>query len=501
MKVFGITQKYFFLIILLFLLSFQAEAQRTNQAEAQRAKYVFYFIGDGMGLAQVAATEAMLAARHNKDGFEKLNFTEFPVTGIITTQAANRLVTGSAAAGTALASGQKTNINRIGMNGDATEPLNSIAYHAKARGKKVGIISSVSIDHATPAVFYAHRPDRNDYYEISQDLAASNFDFFGGGGFAKPDGGGKKSPTSWELAEKAGYTITRTREQFDTLSPAAGKALAVAPRLESSGAMPFAMDQTSEDIPLAAFVEKAIRMLDNENGFFVMCEEGKIDWACHSNDAVAMAYNIEALAEAIKPALEFYKQHPDETLIVVTADHETGGLALGYALTRYDSYLQMLTAQKVSMDRFAKTADSTFAIEGHNHPDTAMALVLKYYKLGTGDGIQLTDRESKLLQDAYLVSTKQSKLEDKDELRLSYGHENALAATATKILNNKAGLAWTTWSHTASPVPVYAIGAGAESFGGFYDNTDVPKKIAQAMGIKMEERKRIEENKLIIIDK
>ncbi|HZK06696.1 MAG TPA: alkaline phosphatase [Bacteroidales bacterium] len=501
MKLFSIIQKHLFLIVLLFLLSFQAEAQRTNQAEAQRAKYVFYFIGDGMGLAQVAATEAMLAARHNKDGFEHLNFSEFPVTGLITTHAANRLVTGSAAAGTALASGHKTNINRIGMNGDNTEPLNSIAYYAKARGKKVGIISSVSIDHATPAVFYAHRPDRNDYYEISQDLAASNFDFFGGGGFAKPDGGGKKSPSSWELAQKAGYTITRTREQFDTLSPAVGKALAVAPRLESSGAMPYAMDQTADDIPLSAYVEKAIQMLDNERGFFIMCEEGKIDWACHSNDAVAMAYNIEALAHAIEPALKFYQKHPDETLIIVTADHETGGLALGYALTHYESYLQMLTAQKVSMDRFAKIADSTFAIEGHNHPDTAMALVYKYYKLGTVDGILLTDRENKLLQDAYLVTTKQLKFEDEDEMRLRYSYENALAATATRILNNKAGLGWTTWSHTGLPVPVYAIGAGAESFSGVYDNTDVPKKIAQAMGIKMEDRKIREDQKLIILDK
>jgi alkaline phosphatase len=214
-----------------------------------------------------------------------------------------------------------------------------------------------------------------------------------------------------------------------------------------------------------------------------------------------MAYNIEALAQAVAQALEFYQQHPDETLIIVTADHETGGLALGHALTRYDSYLSMLTAQKVSMERFAAIVDSTFAIPGHNHPDAAMALVHKYYKLGTDDGIQLTDREYNLLQDAYLVSTQQKKIDDKDEMRLHYGHEHALAATATRILNNKAGLAWTTWSHTASPVPVYAIGAGAEHFSGVYDNTDVPKKVAQAMGIKMEERKSIEENKLIIIDK
>ncbi|MDY0335572.1 MAG: alkaline phosphatase [Bacteroidales bacterium] len=493
MKSFGITLKHSFLVLLLLLLSLTTEAQR--------AKYVFYFIGDGMGLAQVAATEAMLAARHNNDGFDHLNFSKFPVTGIITTHAANRLVTGSAAAGTALASGHKTNINRIGMNGDNTEPLNSIAYYAKARGKKVGIISSVSIDHATPAAFYAHRPDRNDYYEISQDLAASNFDFFGGGGFAKPNGGGDKSPTSWELAQNAGYTITRTRAQFDTLSPAAGKALAVAPRLGGSGAMPYAIDQTADDIPLAAFVEKAIRMLHNDHGFFIMCEEGKIDWACHANDAVAMAYNIEALAQAVAQALEFYQQHPDETLIIVTADHETGGLALGHALTRYDSYLSMLTSQKVSMERFAAIADSVFAIPEHNHPDMAMALVHKYYKLGNDDGIQLTDREYNLLQDAYLVSTQQKKIDDKDEMRLHYGHEHALAATATRILNNKAGLAWTTWSHTASPVPVYAIGAGAEHFSGVYDNTDVPKKVAQAMGIKMEEKKRSEEIELIIIDK
>jgi alkaline phosphatase len=155
--------------------------------DPRKAKYVFLFIGDGMGLAQVNLTEAYLAAIKNEIGFEHLNFTKFPQVGLASTYANNAMITCSAAAGTALATGHKTNIGRISMDPTGSEPYESIATKAKKAGYKVGIVTSTSIDHATPSAFYAHQPDRSMYFAIGVQLTQSQFDFFAGGGFLIPD--------------------------------------------------------------------------------------------------------------------------------------------------------------------------------------------------------------------------------------------------------------------------------------------------------------------------
>lgn len=450
---------------------------------AQQARYVFFFIGDGMGLAHAAAANGYLSVNKENNRIEGLSFTEFPVVGISTTYAENRFITGSAAAGTALATGRKTSINTIGMDATKKIPLETIAERAKKEGFKVGIISSVSIDHATPACFYAHQPERGMYYEIALELPASNFDFFGGGGF-KDYGDINGQISVDELARNMGYTITKTREDFYKLKTGDKKIIAMGSVLEPSGAMRYAIDQTSEDIPLKDIVSKSVELLENPKGFFIMCEEGKIDWAAHENDGVSVIKNVISLSESVDVALDFYSKHPDETLIVVTADHETGGFALGSALTKYDSDLNLLDLQSISAQAFTTIADSLFAIRKNQTLEFAMHLVEDYFGLGGETGISLSDYEKNLLETAYYVSAGKKELGKDEEYQL-YGGYHPLAATATRILNNKAGLSWTTWSHTATPVPVYAIGAGAENFGGFYDNTDIPKKIARAMHIQI----------------
>lgn len=450
--------------------------------EAQQAKYVFYFIGDGMGLTHLAATEAYLAASKREIGFEKLNFSRFPATGFATTYAENRLITGSAAAGTALATGQKTTINTISMDGTKKNNLTSIAYEAKAKGLKIGIISSVSINHATPAVFYANQPNRSNYYEISLDLLESNFDFFGGGGFNQPTGKNNDKPSAYLLAEQAGYTITSSIEAFNQLNPGDNKVIAVGSIIDESAALRFAIDQNEEDIPLSSFIEKSIELLDNENGFFIMVEEGKIDWAAHANDGATVIHNVMSLAEAVEQALEFYYQHPDETLIVVTADHETGGLTLGWAGTHYDNDLGLLQLQNISSQNFTYLLDSLIEIPENQNFDFAMETINTHFGLGGTTGKTLTDYQNQLFKEAWDVMTGNSSMTE-DEKHLCYGGGNPMAATAVRILNNKAGLGWTTWSHTGMPVPVFAIGQGNEMFNGYYDITDIPKKIKSAMGL------------------
>ncbi|MGN0310360.1 MAG: alkaline phosphatase, partial [Bacteroides sp.] len=155
--------------------------------QAQQAKYVFYFIGDGMGLNQVNVTEMFLAEQEDgRIGTSPLCFASFPYAGYATSYSATNSITDSSAAGTALATGVKTYNGAIGVNPDK-EPVESVAVKAKRSGKRVGVTTSVSIDHATPSAFYAHQENRSWYYEIALDLPKAGFDFYGGSGFLKPE--------------------------------------------------------------------------------------------------------------------------------------------------------------------------------------------------------------------------------------------------------------------------------------------------------------------------
>ena len=145
-------------------------------AQAQQAKYVFYFIGDGMGLNQVNTTEMYLGEKQGRIGTEPLCFASFPVAGMATSYSATNSITDSSAGGTALATGVKTYNGAIGVDANK-ERVMSVAERAKRAGKKVGVTTSVSVDHATPAAFYGHQPDRSMYYEIALQLPEAGFDF------------------------------------------------------------------------------------------------------------------------------------------------------------------------------------------------------------------------------------------------------------------------------------------------------------------------------------
>lgn len=200
-------------------------------ALADSPKYVFLFIGDGTGTVQRMTTDAYLKSQ----GHEGLLMNTFPAYGVTTTSSSNSFITDSAAAGTALACGAKTNSGVIGMDPDQNV-LTNISEKAKEAGMKVGIVSSVSIDHATPASFYAHQPSRNLYHEISVDLAKSGFDYFGGGGIKDPEGKKSKNPlgNALEMAKENGYTIVTDKDAFMALTPDAGKVLAYNARLDGA---------------------------------------------------------------------------------------------------------------------------------------------------------------------------------------------------------------------------------------------------------------------------
>ena len=440
-------------------------------------KYVFMFIGDGMSSPQTNA--AQVYNGNNVSGaieLEKLTFTQFPVVGLQYTQDSTSFCPDSASTATSLSSGFKTHSGVIGMGVDKVTAGETIAEKVKQQlGWKVGIISSVTLNHATPAAYYAHIASRNDYYEIGEQMAASGFDYFAGGSLLENDG-----DALYEVLEDAGYTVTSDRDTILSLNADSGKVYAVSPELQDDGAMKYALDMDDDDITLAEFVRKGIDVLYNEKGFFLMCEGGKIDWAGHANDAVANISDTIALDEAVEVALEFAFQHPDETLIIVTGDHETGGMTIGYAATGYDTAFDIMKNQKMSFVAFDEyvaneKADGTFDF------DRLMEMVEDEFGLtapGTDNDVPalvMNEYEYARLQKAY--EDDRTGNTDGYEESLLYGGYNPISITLTHIINNKAGIGWTSYAHTGLPVPVYAFGEGAEVFGGAYDNTEVAKKL------------------------
>jgi len=438
------------------------------QKEEPKAKYVFLFIGDGMGLTQVIAAEAYQHAINGGE-YTPLGFRQFPAAGLATTYAANRFITGSAAAGTSLATGIKTNISRISMDTSGTVPLQTIAEKAKLSGMKVGIISSVSIDHATPATFYAHQASRSMYHEIALDLTKSDIDFFGGGGFKKPV---LEDVNVVELAVENGFQYINDEESFDALAPADNKVLFVHPDLTGGASMRYAIDQPEGYITLAEITEKAIKYLDNEQGFFMMVEGGKIDWASHANDAGTMVREVIDFSAAIDVAVKFYAQHPDETLIVVTSDHETGGLSLGNSKMSYGSDFGLLKHQNISGEDFNDVL-SEWRKDNHLNEKGFKKILLvtdEYFGIG-GEAapIVLNEKEREALHTAFLAYG----LSQEGE----YADYSLITRQSTNVISSRIGVGWTSQTHTGVAVPVYALGLGHQAFSGNMDNTDIPKLI------------------------
>lgn len=438
-------------------------------------KYVFTFIGDGVGMPQINAAEAYLAANKGKIGIEKLSFTQFPAAGLTTTYSSNAFITDSAAAATAIACGYKTESGVIAMDPSKTTVYKTIAEMAKEAGMKVGILSSVNLDHATPACYYAHYPTRSDYYNINMQMANSNFDYFAGG-MVRIDKTPEGKPSAHDAMDENGWQIASTRSELDTLVP--GKQAYAYNHGFASNALKYTIDQESEDITLAEFTEKGIELLDNPNGFFMMIEGGKIDWACHANDAAASIHNTIAFDKAVRVAIDFYEEHPDETLIIVTGDHECGGLTLGFAGTKYDSAFTEIAGQRISHEGFNKYVLEPFKKDNPNGSLTdLMPAIEQYFGLST-----FSEHEMNLIEDAFeqtMIGSEERAAND--ETYLLYGGYEPLTVKLTHIVAQRAGLAWTSYSHTGVPVPTFAIGVGARHFDGYYDNTDIFKKTAQIM--------------------
>ena len=452
----------------------------TSSMYGQQAKYVFYFIGDGMGVNQVNGTEMYLAEKEGRIGVTPLLFTTFPVAGMATTFSATNSVTDSSAAGTALSTGAKTYNGAIGMDNDKNV-LQTVAEQAKKAGKKVGVTSSVSVDHATPAAFYAHQPSRSMYYEIALDLPKAGFDFYAGAGFLKPTttADKKEAPSIFPIFEESGYTVAKGMDDYQSKVADAQKMVLVQKEGADPSCLPYAIDRKEGDLTLTEITESAISFLTKgkNKGFFLMVEGGKIDWACHGNDPATAFEEVIDMDNAIKVAYEFYKKHPKETLIVVTADHETGGLGLGTA--KYELHLKSLINQKQSQDLLSRSITDLRKMR-----KVILWEEMKNFlseKMGFWKELPVTWEQEKLLRDAYEESFVNKHVVFEESL---YAKTEPLAVAAKKVMSEIAMVGWTSTNHTAGYVPVFAVGAGSQLFVGKIDNTEIPKRIAKAAGYK-----------------
>ena len=226
---------------------------------AATPKYIFYFIGDGMGIGQVQTLRTYYQNLPEEAPDAVTHFYEYPVMGFITTYSASNDITDSAAAGTALATGCKTRNGMIGMDAD-TVALTSIAKQMKAAGRGVAIMSSVCIDDATPSAFYASRPNRGDYYEIARQGAASNFDFLAGAYFRDPYGVRAKTPGNvFAEYEAAGYCVARGCNGYETVvAEGASKVLWLDNDTITENRIGYAVDGVNGDMTLPQMKQKSL---------------------------------------------------------------------------------------------------------------------------------------------------------------------------------------------------------------------------------------------------
>lgn len=473
------------------------ETKDVNSVNKNVPKYIFLFIGDGMSYPQIQSASYYLGAKASNGGVQtsELSFMNFPVVGSAQTFDSTSFCPDSASTATSISTGNKTYSGVINMDTSKTVKFETISEKLKSQlGYKIGVLTSVNLNHATPAAFYAHQESRKNYYEIGQEMIASNFDYFAGGGLLEPTGKNKDLPDLYDVAKEAGYTVTTTQSEIAAVTKDTGKVIAVDENLADGDAMSYDMDLKDGQWDLSDYVQKGIDVLDNEKGFFMMVEGGKVDWACHANDASASINDTLALDKAVQTAYKFYEKHPSETLILVTGDHETGGLTIGFAGTNYDTYLKNLENQTISYAKF-----DTDYVKGYKENKTPFSQVLVDIKnnfgLVTPDDasaaadpeLVLTDYELKELKAAYDRTIKVGKSsQDKmtQEEYVLYGTYEPLSVTITHILNNKSGVAFTSYSHTGLPVPVFAVGNSSDYFEGYYDNTDIFNKLSSITGVK-----------------
>ena len=452
----------------------------TIPTSPKRPKYVFYFIGDGMSFNHILGTEQFFAVKEGMNEVERLNFSKFATRNFVTNYSMSHPVTDSAAAGTALATGCKTANAGIGVDIHDNE-LRSILDVASEQGYMIGLVTNVGINHATPSCFYGHTSDRFGFPKLVNDYISSDVAFIAGSTImdmkSGPEDPKYEKVTTAQLAERIRNAGIHLTLDIDEAANTVGKRVALVANDKENKHVPYVLDRREGDDyhTLVNHSKAALDYLQREakDGFFLMVEGGKLDYAAHEQDAVATFYEVREFAQAVQLALNFAKQHPDETLIVVTADHETGGMALGW--DHYEIRMNMLLEQRSSAVQLTKTMQKMRA-EGKREWKDYKQLLSDEFGLWTI--VPVTAEEEKLLKDDfYNIFLKYGPMVDG-----LYNKSEFIVYHAIGILNRHASIEWTSLYHTGMYTPLFAKGLGEKRFLECRDQTEIPRVMASLMG-------------------
>ena len=427
-----------FTIFLFALLAFAVSAAES------RPKYLFLLIGDGMGPNVVKIYRSQMG----KTSFDRMR-DPIP-TG---TDNVFGKTTDSAASGTALACGIKTFNGAIGVNKDKV-PVTSLAKILQSRGMKIGIISSVAINDATPAAHYANRVYRKDSAGTLSDLMVSGFDFFGVHAFMRPADLDSKLHNF--MLKRNKYNVVKAQDMNKLQKD---KKNILHTPMHARDEKNF----TTYTPSLADVTQKAIELLDNPNGFFIMVEGGAIDHMNHRNESAGMMREMVEFDKVITAVLEFAEKHPQDTLVVVTADHDTGGIQITGDIPKG-------FWKKQKMHYGGIESELKKMLKAKKSKDEMISFVCKEI------GVVPNAEQAKTIS----VAADRFMSGKKTEKGSMYGKYNPLIIAAMHASDAQNNIKYTTFSHTPAKVPTFTFGNGAKYFTAPLENSDIPRRISMA---------------------
>jgi alkaline phosphatase len=426
------------------------------------ARNVILLIGDGLGPSQFGAAWLYSNRVLGKE-LRMVEVMQAGRTGYLVNDTADAMVTESAAAAGQIATGVKMTARALSMAADGKTSVKTILELAAERGMATGLVTTSGITDATPGAFAAHVPHRSDEASVADQELKAGVDVLMGGRkqffLPKPAGGARKDDRNLlEEARAAGYTVVGTAAELDRAE--GPKVLG----LFNMGNMAYEIDRaTTEEPSLAAMTAKTLALLaPKPKGFFAMIEGGRIDHASHRNDAAATIQDVLAFDAAVGVALDFQRRNPD-TLLIVAADHETGGMALiGHSKTSKEYTgmdLEVLKKARGSMELLA-------ARLGKDPSPERIRLEVQQTL-----GVEITEDEARTVS-ADTIRTL-------DPKNYSYPTLHSLAF----VLRPYQRVGWGSQTHTASPLLVYGVGPGSETLSGFRHNTDLFRTMKWALGL------------------
>lgn len=453
----------------------QTTSPQNTFIQTTAPKNIIMIIGDGMGPAYTSAYRYF----NDDPATDKIEQTVFDrhLVGQSSTYPAriSGYITDSAAAATALATGVKTYNGAISVDVNKM-PVKTVLEWAKKNGKKTGVIVTSQVNHATPASYLSHNVTRHNYSQIADSYIDNGIkaDLILGGGwkyFIRKD---RNLVTEFK---EAGFHYIDKYEGLTSLpkeKPVLG--------LFADSGLPWALDDTNKH-RLAAMTKAAVHHLEGENGYFMLIEASQIDWAGHNNDITSAMAEMDDLAKTLE-YLEHYVEHHPDTLVVVTADHSTGGFSIGNKTglekSHYSWQPDILRTMTISPYAFA----IKFANEKLSKEQTEKIL---NFSLSINEMMALSDAKGEAQKNIEEYQNLSLKLQ-KDKIKLN--NYSAILVEIKNIIDIRTNTGWGGFSHegqssathTAIDVPVFAFGPQSKIFSGFQDNTDIAKKIFTLLG-------------------